>query len=247
MPKIDTIAISPRHLIRSVYSFNEKSGLVSIPIDLDTLMDLSIHEITSFVRKNANLENVKTDLNFLKEKEKPVKLLLFIEEALEWNEKKVVEELRKIKRELSKEKTVELKRIENKLDQKYFPPCIKNILRGLKDGKKRALFLLVNFLYYVGYSFEEIEEIVWDWNKRNLEKLKDSYIKAQLKWFKKIFKQNRFYTLPNCDYEDYYKDLQICEKDEICKKIKNPLSYVRIVNNSLKKEKSKKEKVNKNK
>ena len=246
VPKVDTIAISSRHLIRSVYSFNEKSGLVSIPIDLDTLMDLNVYEITSFVRKNANLDNIKANLSFLKEKEKPVKLLLFIEEALEWNEKKIVEELRKIKRQLSKEKTVELKRIENKLNQKFFPPCIKNILKGLKDGKKRALFLLVNFLYYVGYSFEEIEEIVWDWNKRNPEKLKDSYIKAQLKWFKKIFKQNKFYMLPNCNYEEYYKDLQICEKDKVCNKIKNPLSYVRIVSNISEKEKSKKEKANKN-
>ncbi len=238
VPKIDSIAITKRHLIRSVYSFNEKSGLVSIPLKIEELMNLDPNKSTTYFRKNASLENVKGNLGFLQEKEKEVKLLLLIEDALIWNEKKIIEEMKKIKEKLNKEKSIRIEGIKNKnkkLKFSEFPPCIKNILNGLKDGKKRALFLLVNFLYYVGYSFEEIEEIIWDWNKKNPEKLKENYIKAQLKWFKKIFNQNKFYTLPNCSYKEYYEELQICEPDDICKnkKIKNPLAYVNIISNKF--------------
>src|SRR3989338_10281473 len=52
---IDSILISSRHLFRCVYSINEKSGLVSIPIK----------SISEFDIKNAEMENVKFNLTFL--------------------------------------------------------------------------------------------------------------------------------------------------------------------------------------
>lgn len=230
VPKIDYMAYSPRHLIRCVYSLNEKSNLVSIPLDLEEFFELNIDNVNDFFRKRAHIDNVKTNISFNKSEKNSIKLLLLLEDALEFQERREKEELKKIRKYLSKEKLKDFDKIKGKISFSDFPPCIKNILNGLEDGKKRALFILTNFLYQVGYSFEEIQNIINEWNQKNKEPLKESYIKAQLKWFKKIFSKNKVYVLPNCDNEVYYCDINICQKDEICKRIKNPLTYIQIKN-----------------
>jgi hypothetical protein len=53
---IDSILISSRHLFRMPYSINEKSYLVSLPIDPNKIMD--------FKKEMANPENLKRVLKY---------------------------------------------------------------------------------------------------------------------------------------------------------------------------------------
>jgi len=47
--------------------------------------------------------------------------------------------------EMDKRADREFERPEDAIPEKYFPPTIKNILEGLEDGRKRGLFILINF------------------------------------------------------------------------------------------------------
>jgi DNA primase large subunit len=107
------------------------------------------------------------------------------------------------------------------LTENLFPPCIKLILQGLKDGKKRALFILMNFFKSLGIEQAEIEKRVEEWNKKNKPQLREGYIKAQFSWQARQKKM----LPPNCD-KDYYKGIGVCMPDELCSKIKNPVNYV---------------------
>jgi DNA primase large subunit len=117
--------------------------------------------------------------------------------------------------------------------EKFFPPCIKILSQGIQeDGKKRALFILLNFLRSIGYNESQIEKYIFEWNKRNRDPLKDNYIIAQLSWHKR---QEKSILPPNCpkreenvplaNQQNYYTDLQICKPDDFCKVIKNPVNY----------------------
>lgn len=205
--EIDTILISPRHLYRMPYSFNEKSGLVSIPVTPE--------EILCFDKEKAKPENVKVEQNFLDDtKTQPNEALKLIREAFDATIEK-------------KEEKNELKRQDFELPttavpQKYFPPCVVNILKGLQDGKKRSLFVMTNFLASCGWTHQEIEKILEEWNKKNAEPLRDVYIKGQIRYHQQ---QNKKVLPPNCANAQYYKDLHICTPDNFCKKIKNPANY----------------------
>ena len=105
----------------------------------------------------------------------------------------------------------------------FFPPCIKKILNGIKDGKKRSLFSLLNFLDSLGWGYADIEKLVKEWNEKNEEQLREVYIKGQLRHQK----QKKKHMLPqNC--KSYYEDLQVCFPDAICQKIKNPVNYSQV-------------------
>lgn len=218
---IDTVAISSRHMFRSPYSYNEKSGLISIPI----------HEkdILNFNKENAKPENVKVNIKFLDLKNiNPGESSQFIIQAYDWYHKKFKrdEELQV----LSQKKQYE--QIKHAIKIEYFPPCIKLLIQGIKsDGRKRALFILMNFLKNVGYNNKEIEECIIEWNKRNKEPLRENYIISQLNWNKRQ-KQN---ILPqNCpkdkenlsnNADNIYVSLDICNPDGLCNLIKNPVNY----------------------
>ena len=91
----------------------------------------------------------------------------------------------------------------------------------MEDGKKRGVFIIMNFLGKVGWSKEEINSYLKAWNKdRNPESLREVYIKGQMHSFKPGEK-----LPPNCANESYYQGLNICEPDGICKRIKNPVNY----------------------
>ena len=96
------------------------------------------------------------------------------------------------------------------------------ILNGLKDGRKRSLFILINFLTSVGWDYEKIEKLLWEWNKRNEEPLREVYILGQLRYHKQ---QRKKILPPNCSNTMYYKDFQVCLPDNLCSKIKNPVNY----------------------
>ena len=202
---IDTVLISSRHLFRMPFVFNEKSGLVSVVIKPE--------DIFSFSKDSAVPENVVPKLKFLdRSKTVPGEAKRLIVEAFDFKPDIKVEETK------SDEYIVPL---EDAVPENCFPPCIKNILKGLEDGKKRALFILINFLSSLNWDFGSIEKFVFAWNKRNKEPLRDVYLKGQLKYSR----INKRVLPPNCDNEAYMKGINVCQPDSLCQKIKNPVNY----------------------
>lgn len=202
-----------RHLYRMPYSLHEKTFLVSLPIDYN--------KVDKFQKEDARIESIK-DVEKIKFKEEYDAELLLIE-ALDWSEKH---------KELFKEREIEIKKISEKkvksrreIKEIYFPPCIKKILNGVNDGRKRGLFLLVNFLRIVGYSNERILEILKEWNKKNSNPLPENYLLRQAKYY--LEKRESPYIMPSCNRSEYYDNTNFCNPDEICqnKLIKNPLNY----------------------
>tara|TARA_Y100000310_G_scaffold310852_1_gene356542 strand:+ start:1369 stop:2688 length:1320 start_codon:yes stop_codon:yes gene_type:complete len=206
--EIDTILLASRHLYRMPYSLNEKSGLISLPINPDKILD--------FHKASAIPKNVKISKNIFLDTSSTIpgeatKLLVqgldfkLVEDKIEIEEKKEFEE------------------IEIKTPFEFFPPCMQLLQKGLKDGKKRSVFLTVNFLKKVGWSYEDIEKYLIEWNKKNEEPLREVNILGQIRYHK----QNKKNMLPpNCDSKNYYPDIGICKPDNLCSKIKNPVAYV---------------------
>ncbi|MCK4521918.1 MAG: hypothetical protein KAU20_05050, partial [Nanoarchaeota archaeon] len=114
--------------------------------------------------------------------------------------------------------------LKSALPEDFFPPCIKNILKGLEDGRKRSLFILVNFLTSVGWDYDKIEGLLRKWNKKNKEPLREVYLIGQMRYHKT---QKKKILPPNCQNKMYYQDLQICKPDKLCEKIRNPVNYSR--------------------
>lgn len=216
--EIDTILISSRHLYRTPYSFNEKSGLISIPIDPNRIMD--------FDKKQAISKNVLVDEKFkfldrTKAKENEAKQLFVQAFDLEMD-KIEKEKYKQITEGVKGRWKVDFDEFEQSVPEQFFPPCIKLILRGLIDGKKRSLFILINFLKSVNWPYDKIEERIKQWNKVNKETLRENYIVGQLRYQK----HNKEKILPpNCDNMMYYKDLGVCNPENLCNKIKNPVNY----------------------
>ena len=134
-------------------------------------------------------------------------------------EKQVMEELKEL--EKSNKSMTDIEQLQQAIPADFFPPCINTMLQGLEDGKKRTLFALINFFSNTGYEWEKIEEILYDWNRRNAEELREVTIKGQLRYRK----MQKKILPPNCSNEAYYKDLQVCNPDNFCQKIKNPVNY----------------------
>ncbi|MCD6367961.1 MAG: hypothetical protein J7L45_02635 [Candidatus Aenigmarchaeota archaeon] len=196
-----------RHLFRLPYSINEKSWLVSVPISID--------DIDSFELDDATPERIKAKKDFFQEV-KDGEATNLVMDALDWYSQ--------IKEERSRKKNEKPKKImkTKKVPEERFPPCIKKILGGLSDGRKRSVFILVNFLSNVGWSWPEVKKRIIEWNKNNKPPLRDNYISTQLKWFER---QDRKLLPPNCDNKHFYKSFGVCHPDEKCKRIKNPVVY----------------------
>ena len=202
---IDSVLISSRHMIRAPYSINEKSNLVSIPV--------SVQQLKNFDKNTALPENVEVNKQFfntegiIEDKTRQ----LFIQ-VLDWQ----------IKQKTHEEKRPFVKYQNSvKISDKFFPDCIKKILDGIKsDGRKRALFILITFLRKSNYSYEDIEPLLYEWNKKNYSPLPQNYIRSQVNWHKR---QKQDIMPPNCDNAAYYSALGV--KCSYCDKFRNPLNY----------------------
>ncbi len=209
--ELDLALSSSRHLIRAPYSIHEKTGLISIVIDPDKL--------NYFKREHAKPENIaEINDSFLN----PSKIAAgsasqLLTQALDF-------EAQEKSKANSEKVTVEFEPFEGKVPKEKFPPCVKNILAGLEDGRKRSLFVLMNFLKSVGWPWPDIENEVREWNLKNKPPMKDGYLNSQLKWSKQ---QSSVFPPPNCADVGHYKDTGICKPDKFCEKIKNPLTYVK--------------------
>jgi hypothetical protein len=202
--EIDTVAIAPRHLFRMPYCLNEKTWLASVPIEAK--------DIPGFDLKKASPGKVVPNLGFLDKIPKKPEAKQLIMQALDWQ----------MQEETVKEYKTEFQIPKNAVHPRLFPPCIKKILKGLKDGRKRSVFILINFLSSCGWGHKEIEAELMAWNKRNTELLKENYIRSQLKWH---LRSRARYLPPNCSSRAYYKDIGVCNPDNVCSRIKNPVTY----------------------
>lgn len=206
---IDTIAIAPRHLMRAPYSINEKKGLISLPITSE--------QLEHFRPDWATPENFEfTGVKFLSHDVVPGEASQLLLQAYDWWYKD------QEKKAGSEKTSATVFEFTEKIPVEKFPPCMKAILAGVEDGKKRGLFALLNFMKLVKWSWPEIEAEIKAWNNRNPIPLKQGYLQAQLSWHKR---QQARIPPPNC--RDFYKDFTVCKPDNRCEKIKNPVSYPR--------------------
>ena len=67
---------------------------------------------------------------------------------------------------------------------------------------------------------EELEKKIYEWNKKNNPPLKEGYIKSQLSW-----SYRKKPIMPsNC--KEFYQGIGVCQPDNFCTAIKNPVNYV---------------------
>jgi hypothetical protein len=215
----DLILVSPRHLFRTPYSLHEKTSLASVV--------LLPKEVPDFELKDADPLKVKIrDFNPEVKEGEASELLM---QALDWHKDNFKEEAQeKIQGKFAGFKPIELKNI----TEDQFPPCVKKILNGMRDGRKRAVFVLLNLFRSIGMDKEELEKKIYDWNEKNEVPLKKGYIKSQLIW---SYRRKPIMP-PNC--KEFYQGLGVCVPDVTCRIIKNPVNYV--VKKNLSKSKLKK-------
>ena len=198
--------------------------MVSLPITKD--------QIKNFEKDMAKIENIEPKIGFIDKWSKNEAANLIIE-AMEWSE--FIEEKDHTLTEERKKELEKMMQVTQAIDSQYFPPCIKKALAGISDGRKRAIFILINFLQKCGWPNEKIELELHEWNKRNPDPIKETYIRTQLNY---AIKRANPIMPPNCDSNGYYKDMRICDPDNFCAKIKNPATYAIKRSGALKKQKS---------
>ena len=212
---IDTILISSRHLFRAPYSMHEKLGLVSVPIDIEKCLE--------FKKEDAEPSKVRCDKGFLVREgvDRGEARGLIIQAYDDWYSKSKKNIYLEGHEEVKEKGNFEVPK--EAVLEEFFPACITNILnKGMEDGKKRSLFILINFLRSVGWSWVMVRERIDEWNKLNPQSLREVYINAQIAWNKKLGKD---ILPPNCANKAYYKDLLICCDDDSCKNYKNPVNF----------------------
>ena len=198
---LDLVLVAPRHLFRMPYSLHEKTALASVVLKKE--------EIDKFSPRDADPMKVEIR-EFMpeNEREEATKLL---ERALQWQREHDEMSSKRDEQKYSQMKMKgegfgEIKREEIK--DSMFPGPIKKLLKGLADGKKRGLFVLLTFLKSINYSPEEIAKIVKEWNEKNTPPLREGYIKSQLDW---LFRQTKKILPPNYSNKNYYADLGILD------------------------------------
>ena len=221
---IDTILISSRHLYRAPYSLHEKSGLCSIVIPPETILN--------FKKEDAMPSAVIPKLKFLdiiNTKEGEASRLII--EAFDY--KPIMQDADEASK-LIKEYEIPGEAIPISM----FPPCILKGLQGIQDGKKRFMFALINFLECCGYESDGVDKIVREWNTKNSEKLREVIVNSQLR-YRKMQKRDKILP-PNC--MQTYQEIGICAPDNLCRKIKNPVSYAKAKSFIFEKEEKEKQK-----
>ncbi len=202
--ELDSVLVSPRHLLRMPYSLHRGNSLVSLPI--------SFSELKGFRKGMADPSKVKAEKMFLKDGAKDEAELL-LAEAIDWDTKKEKKAKAAAKREFNLEKAV---------PEELFPPCIKLILDGIEDGKKRSVFVLLNFLSSLKWGWDDIERLILEWNSKNNPPLPDNYVRGQIRYSRNKAKP---VPPPNCSNTSYYKGYGVCTPDSNCRFVKNPLNY----------------------
>ena len=205
----DLILVSPRHLFRMPYSLHEKTSLASIVLKLE--------ELKNFQPKDADPLKVQVR-NFMPAAEEGEATEL-LREALDWYKNKNPEKQWKDTPSFDRGSDFKPVQIQN-FSEEFLPPTIKKILEGMKDGRKRSLFVLINLFRTIGMDKNEFEKRIYAWNEKNEPPLKTGYIKTQISWSYR----NKIVPPPNYE-KDYYKNLGIIPTEEELR-YKNPVNYI---------------------
>ncbi|MBX4211877.1 hypothetical protein KW787_00265 [Candidatus Pacearchaeota archaeon] len=195
---LDLVLVAPRHLFRTPYSLHEKTSLASVV--------LTKEELESFSPKDANPMQIKIREFVPEQEEGEAKKLL--QEALKWKQSRVSQDEkydRKRDYAVQKYDKIDVKNVSDDM----FPEPIQKLLRGLKDGKKRGLFILITFLKSLNFSPEVIQEKIKTWNALNDPPLKEGYVRSQIDWH---MKQKKQILPPNYDNQSFYKDIGLIDK-----------------------------------
>ncbi|MBW2968154.1 hypothetical protein KY362_06730 [Candidatus Woesearchaeota archaeon] len=215
--EVDTVLIAQRHLYRAPYSYHEKSGKVSVPIAVDAVLD--------FEKEMADPDAIEVgkhmflDRSGVERGQAQHLMLEAYDSAARASQK--VQEMDDLERSERLENR-EFEELQFAIPEKFFPPCIQEIAKGVKDGRKRVSFLMTNFLTSCGWDHEQIEEWLRVWNEKNPEPLRDQYFLGQVRYAKQHKKK---VLPPNCDNDAYYKSFGVCKPDNFCRYIKNPANY----------------------
>ena len=208
--ELDTVLISPRHLFRMPYSLNKNSFLASLP--------LKPGQLDAFRKEDADplKHDIKVRNRFLDSPEANEAEML-VAETVDWLSKRKARE---------EKKAVYRERLTEAVPAELFPPCMKNILEGLPDGRKRSVFILSTFLRSVKWGWPDVEKAVPEWNQKNKPPLKDNYIRSQIRWHRM---QKREILPPGCVNTGWYESFGVCRPDNFCggpaKTVKNPVNY----------------------
>jgi hypothetical protein len=199
---LDLVLVAPRHLFRMPYSLHEKTALSSVVLEKA--------DILKFEPKDADPLKVKLK-EFLPKNIKGEGERL-LRAALSWGNLREKEEEKFQKKKYTGEK-IEISGV----TEQMFPKPIVKLLKGVSDGRKRGLFVLLTFLRSTGFSGEEINERVREWNKKNDPPLKEGYVRSQIDWH---LKQKKKILPPNYSNSAFYRDLKLLDGKE---GVKNPL------------------------
>lgn len=213
----DIVLVSPRHLFRMPYSLHEKTSMASVVIDPEKISDFDI--------KDAFPLKISQPKNFLPDSE-PGEATSLLIRALE-SQPKESEQIHTMtnpnehiigRPQQSKKQYTKI--TITKFEEKIYPPVIQSMLKGMKsDGRKRGLFILLNFFRSLNMPQEEIDKTIQAWNEKNYEPLKLGYVKAQLKWFAR----NPPKMPPNYD-KSYYREIGFPPTQKEIQS-KNPVSF----------------------
>jgi len=204
---LDFVLVSPRHLFRTPYSLHEKTALSSVVLDYK--------ELKNFEMKNADPLRIKIK-NFIPNSVEN-ESAEFVMQALDWIKSAGLDKDYERRSEGKYENFKSIK-LEN-LKESQFPPTILKILEGVSDGKKRAVFAIINFFRSIGMEKEELEKRLYEWNEKNEVPLKKGYISSQLTWSY----QRKPLMPPNFSSEFYQGLGAIPNQEEL--KSKNPVTY----------------------
>lgn len=209
----DLILVSPRHLFRTPYSLHEKTALASVV--------LTPEELENFQPRDADPLKAKVR-NFMPDA-KPNEAAELLREALDWHKNKTPEQDSSSTNDgkTPHQGPKDYKPLQiSDFSDKNFPPAIQKILNGVQDGRKRSVFILLNFLRAIGMDRADIEKKLYDWNKKNEVPIQEGYIKSQLSWSYR----NKIVPPPNYD-KDYYAGVGAKPTDEEMR-FKNPVNFM---------------------
>jgi len=192
---IDPVLISPRHLFRMPYSLNKGTGYASLPINF--------RDLEEFQKEHANPKGLKVRKLFLQPGEEGEASAL-LGETVDWWALRKREEKRAVPQRL---------RSTERVAEDVFPPCLRNISNGLADGRKRSVFILINFLRSCNWTWADVESYIDSWNNRNKPPLAANYIIGQIRWSRQ---KKSTAPPPNCAQLGYYESFGVCTPDREC-------------------------------
>ena len=130
--------------------------------------------------------------------------------ALEWKRMQDKSEEEKMNKKYSRTERNEKRKFSyeeinyKNISEEMFPLPIVKLLKGLKDGKKRGLFILLTFFRSLNFPIDIVNSRIREWNKLNDPPLKEGYIKSQIEW---LFRQKKKIMPPNYDNKSFYSDI----------------------------------------